>query len=152
MDGKRTGFLSKRRATGSISMVFALGLMAGCNAPPTSDQNLQEQAAKATEAAKKESAEALAQTRVAAANAERAVNDVAAGVKQGLDSKNPGPHGLVDLNGASAADLALLPGVSAIKAGRIIRHRPYSSTHDLVTAGILNESQYEAVAPKITVR
>ena len=67
----------------AIAMIAGLAFLAACN-PPASDQHLQEQAAQATETAKQQSKEALAQARVAAANAERAVNDVAAGVKAGL--------------------------------------------------------------------
>jgi len=79
-------FLLAPRRYWAVSTVLGLGFLAACN-PPASDQHLQEQAAQATETAKQQSAEALAQARVAAANAEKAVNDVAAGVKQGLDSK-----------------------------------------------------------------
>jgi len=84
---------------------------------------------------------------VAAGNAEKAVNDVAAGVKQGLDSKTP-PGGAqrVDLNEASTVDLAGLPGISLVKARQIIDHRPYRTTHDLVKSGILSEHQFEDIA------
>ena len=45
-----------------------------------------------------------------AKNAEQAVNDVAAGVKQGLHSDNtPAGSSRLDLNSASEADLASLP-------------------------------------------
>ncbi len=66
---------------------------------------------------------------MAAANAERAVNDVAAGVKQGLDSNNP-PAGSspVDLNSASVVTLAVSPGISLVKAKQITDHRPYTSS------------------------
>jgi DNA uptake protein ComE-like DNA-binding protein len=126
--------------------------LAACN-PPASDQHLQEQAAQATEQAKQGSKEALADARVAAKNAEQAVNDVAAGVKQGLDSKSaPAGTGRLDLNDASEADLAALPGISAAKARQIIDHRPYTSSHDLVKSGVLTESQFDEIGPKVTVR
>jgi DNA uptake protein ComE-like DNA-binding protein len=137
-----------------ISSMFAgMTFLASCNNPPPSDQHLQEQAAQATEAAKQQSKEALAQARVAAANAERTVDDVAAGVKQGLDSKNaPASSGRLDLNDASEADLASLPGISVGKARQIVQHRPYTSTHDLVKSGLLTEQQFDDIAPKVTVR
>jgi DNA uptake protein ComE-like DNA-binding protein len=136
-----------------LALSAAAAFLVACNNPPPSDQRLQEQAAQATEVAKQDSKEALAQARVAAANAERAVDDVAAGVKQGLDSKTP-PDGTrrVDLNDASEADLVSLPGISAGKARQIIEHRPYASTRDLVKDGLLTEHQFAEVAPKITVR
>jgi DNA uptake protein ComE-like DNA-binding protein len=136
----------------AIATFTGFGLLAACS-PPASDQHLQEQAAQATEQAKQGSKEALADAKVAAANAERAVNDVAAGVKQGLDNKTPATGGnRFDLNGASQADLASLPGISPVKARQIIDHRPYTSSHDLVKAGILTERQFEDIASQVTVR
>jgi DNA uptake protein ComE-like DNA-binding protein len=125
-----------------------LGVLTACN-PPSNDQQLKEQAAQATAQAKQGAKEGLAQARVAASNAEQAVNDVASGVKQGIHDKTPGS--VVDLNSAPEADLAALPGISASKAKQIVRRRPYSSTHDLVSSGILTESQYNAIDPKVTV-
>jgi DNA uptake protein ComE-like DNA-binding protein len=135
----------------AISTIVGLAFLAACNNPPPSDQHLQEQAAQTTENAKQASKEALAQARVAAANAEQTVNDVAAGVKQGLNSKTPADNARIDLNGASEADLTSLPGISVVKARQIIQHRPYTSTHDLVTSGVLTEHQFDDVAPKVTV-
>jgi DNA uptake protein ComE-like DNA-binding protein len=135
-----------------VSTVMGLALIAACN-PPASDQHLQEQAAQATEQAKQGSKVALADARVAAKNAEQAVNDVAAGVKQGLDNKSaPAGTGRLDLNSASEADLAALPGISVARARQIIAHRPYTSSHDLVKSGVLTEGQFEQIAPQVTVR
>jgi DNA uptake protein ComE-like DNA-binding protein len=134
----------------ALAMVTGLALLSACN-PPSNDEQLKEQAARATEQAKRESKEALGAAKVAAANAEQAVNDVAAGVKQGIDSKSPAAGGQVDLNTASEAELASLPGISAAKARQILRHRPFSSKHQLVSSGILTEDQYSEVAPKVTV-
>jgi DNA uptake protein ComE-like DNA-binding protein len=139
----------KERNLAAILMVAGLTFLTACN-PPASDQHLQEQAAQATEQAKQGSKEALADARVVAKNAEQAVNDVAAGVKQGLDGKAPAGTARLDLNSASEADLSSLPGISTEKAKQIIRHRPYTSPHDLVASGILTEGQYEEIAPKVT--
>lgn len=137
----------------AISTMAGLALLVACNNPPPSDQHLQEQAAQATETAKQQSKEALAQARIAAANAERTVDDVAAGVKQGLKNDNaPAGSGRIDLNDASEADLASLPGISPGKARQIIQHRPYASSHDLVKSGLLTERQFDDIAPKVTVR
>src|ERR1700729_4663801 len=97
-----------------IATLTGFGLLAACS-PPASDQHLQEQAAQATEQAKQGSKQALADARVVAKNAEQAVNDVAAGVKQGLDTKGT-PSDRLDLNSASGADLTALPGISVRKA------------------------------------
>jgi DNA uptake protein ComE-like DNA-binding protein len=135
----------------AISTIVGLTFLTACNNPPPSDQHLQEQAAQATENAKQASKEALSQARVAAANAEQTVNDVAAGVKQGLDTKAPADSARIDLNAASEADLTSLPGISVVKARQIIQNRPYKSTHDLVNSGVLTEHQLDQIAPKVTV-
>src|ERR1700689_4316137 len=136
----------------AMTVVATLGFLTACN-PPASDQHLQEQAAQATEQAKQGTKEAVADARVAAANAERAVNDVAAGVKQGLEGKGaPGAgRGRVELNDASESDLSALPGISSSKARQIIHHRPYTSTHDLVKDGLLTQSEFDQIAPQVTV-
>ena len=134
----------------AVATIFCSTVLIACN-PPANDERLKEQASQATEQAKEGSKEALADARVAAKNAEQAVNDVAAGVKQGLDSKSA-PSASVDLNSASGADLTALPGISVRKARQIIDHRPYTSPHDLVKDGLLSEEQFEQIAPKVTVR
>jgi DNA uptake protein ComE-like DNA-binding protein len=138
-----------RRPFFALSALSLATLLAACT-PPSNDQHLQDQAAKATEEAKQQSKEAVAQARVAAANAERAVDDVAAGVKQGLNTSTPTTNGRVDLNSASTVDLAALPGISLIKAKQIVDHRPYASTHDLVKDGLVSEHEFAVLAPKIT--
>ena len=89
---------------------------------------------------------------MAAKNAEQAVNDVAAGVKQGWTTKPrpPAPAARPEfrLGGRSAS----LPGISVVKARQIIDHRPYTSSHDLVKSGVLTERQFDEIAPKVTVR
>jgi DNA uptake protein ComE-like DNA-binding protein len=134
-----------------IATVVGAAFLAACN-PPASDQHLQDQAAQATEQAKQGTKEAVADARVAAKNAEQAVNDVAAGVKQGMHSDNaPDGSSRLDLNSASEADLASLHGISVGKAKQIIDHRPYTSSHDLVKDGLLTERQFDEIAPKVTV-
>ncbi len=74
----------------AVATILGMTVLTACN-PPANDQHLQEQAAQATEQAKQGSKEALADARVAAKNAEQAVNDVAAGVKQGSGRQNARP-------------------------------------------------------------
>jgi DNA uptake protein ComE-like DNA-binding protein len=145
--------MNDKRQSSLVAVAAILGMTAlmACN-PPANDQHLQDQAAQATEQAKQGSKEALADARVAAKNAEQAVNDVAAGVKKGLDDKTPDGSARVDLNSASGADLTALPGISVRKAREIIDHRPYTSSHDLVKDGLLTEAQFGDIAPKVTVR
>jgi len=140
----------RQRSLLVVAAILGMTVLTACN-PPANDQRLQEKAAQATEQAKQGSKQALADARVVAKNAEQAVNDVAAGVKQGIDSKSA-PSSRLDLNSASGHDLTALPGISVHKAKEIIDHRPYASSHDLVKEGLLTEAQFEKIAPKVTVR
>jgi DNA uptake protein ComE-like DNA-binding protein len=138
----------------AMSAVTSMVLLASCdNNHPPSDAQLQQQAAQATETAKQDSKDALAQARVAAQVAEQKVNDVAAGVKEGMQSNStPAGQARIDLNNASDADLASLPGISPGKAKEIIQHRPYSFSHELVKFGLVSEKEFDAIAPRITVK
>jgi DNA uptake protein ComE-like DNA-binding protein len=132
--------------------LLALGvvlLLGGCNSQQPSNEQLQQQAQRATENAKQQSKEALKDTRIAAQNAEEKVNAIAAGVRQGMKSNAPAANGRVDLNSASEGQLASLPGISEAKARQIIRHRPYSTAHELVDRGLLTQDQFDAIAPDV---
>jgi DNA uptake protein ComE-like DNA-binding protein len=130
-----------------------LGLSA-CNNPPKTDQQLKDQAAQTTQEVKQDAQEAAANAKVAAAKAERKVDDIAAGVKEGLHSNTPPPgsSGSVDINSASADRLSTLPGISAARAKRIIDNRPYSSPHDLVSKGLVSEAEYQRISGSIVAQ
>ncbi len=115
-----------------------------------SDEQLRQDTARTTEKAKQQSKEALADARVAAGRAEQKVNDIADGVKDGLQSKTPSSAPRIDLNTASQKELSSLPGISEPKARQIIRHRPYASAHQLVDRGLLSESQFAGISSDVT--
>jgi DNA uptake protein ComE-like DNA-binding protein len=129
---------------------IALFWLAGCSSRPQSDEQLKEQAAKATEQAKEGAKQAAADAKVAAANAERKINDVAAGVKEGW--KNGKGEESININSASKEQLETLPGITGARAGRIIKGRPYSDPHDLVKKGILTEAQFDRISGEITAK
>ncbi len=62
----------------------------------------------------------------------------------------------LDLNRASAEELAELPWISDVLADSIVRYRdrygPFRSVHDLETAGLLDASTLDLVAPYLFVR
>ena len=158
----RTAQLWKKSWTGvlaALALTLCIAWLVGCtnNNTPQSDQQLKEQAAKTTEQVKQGAQQAAADAKVAAANAERKVDDIAAGVKQGLksDSKpSPGTDsaGTVDINSASATELQSLPGISGARARRIIDNRPYSSAHDLVSKGVVSEAEYSRISGKVVAQ
>jgi DNA uptake protein ComE-like DNA-binding protein len=139
------------RLAATLGLCAAMVWMASCNANgrPESDQQIRQQAQQATENAKAAADKAAAEARVAAANAERAANDVAAGVKDGLHN---GKGGGIDLNSASRTDLERLPGITPVTARRIESNRPYDRPHDLVSKGVISESEYDRIAGDVVTR
>ncbi len=57
----------------------------------------------------------------------------------------PPPESRVDINHASVAELAKIPGLTPSWAGRIVRFRPYRSKQDLVDRGVLPSDVYDRI-------
>jgi DNA uptake protein ComE-like DNA-binding protein len=137
----------------TLAVLMAWLWVAGCNSAPRSDQELKDQAAQTTQQVKQDAQVAAANAKVAAAKAERKIDDIAAGVKEGLNSKpSPGTPGTLDINSASSTQLAGLPGISAARAQRIVDNRPYSGPHDLVTKGVVSEAEYQKISGSIVAQ
>jgi DNA uptake protein ComE-like DNA-binding protein len=132
----------------ALTLTFA-GL--GCNNPPKSDQELKDQAAQTTQEVKQDARVAAADAKVAAAKAERKVDDIAAGVKEGLRNDAPAPNHRenVDINSASEDQLTGLPGITPARARKIIGNRPFGSPHDLVSKGVVSEAEYQRISGRI---
>ena len=126
----------------------------GCDRSSSeNDQQLRQKSADATRDLQKGAKKLAAETKVAAANAVNGVNAVAQGVKDGVNSNKQGETGdLVDINSASTARIALLPGVSISKAHDIVQGRPYPTAHALVQRGLLTQEQFDHIANKITAK
>jgi DNA uptake protein ComE-like DNA-binding protein len=137
-----------RFATLGIATAFWL---AACNTQQPTDEQLKQKAAQATQQAKQGAQQAAADAKVAAANAERKVNAIVAGVKEGMKSDGKPAAGLVDINSATEDQLVDLPGITEARAQRIIRGRPYDKPHELVSKGILTNEQYGRISGQITV-
>lgn len=138
-----------RAGVTAVTLVFGL---AACSDQPKTpeqrDREIQQKSAEATVTIKQGAKEVVSETSKAAAVAERKLDAVAAGVKEGLQTNS----NRLDVNSATAEKVATLPGIGKAKAQQIVKARPYGSTHDLVARGILTESQYERISPQITAR
>jgi len=59
---------------------------------------------------------------------------------------------LVDINGASKAELLALPSIDSVLADKIIAGRPYGSKSHLLTRNILPGVNYDAVKARVVAR
>ena len=80
----------------------------------------------------------------ATAAARRATGQIAQGVVQGLFRKGP-----LDVNTASAAALAKLPGMTPALARAIIAGRPYARPQELVSDHILTRAQFNRIKAQL---
>jgi DNA uptake protein ComE-like DNA-binding protein len=62
------------------------------------------------------------------------------------------PSGPVDINHATAAEIARVPGLPAVWAQRIVRFRPYRTKADLVEKGIVPAEVYARIRDGIVAR
>ncbi len=58
---------------------------------------------------------------------------------------------LLDINTASREKLARLPGLDKTIADRIIAHRPYDTTQELVTRHVVSKNDYDRIRDRIEV-
>jgi hypothetical protein len=148
---RELGFLSLATLATYACLFWCLG----CN-NTQSDQQLKEQAAQTTEQVKQGAKVAAADAKVAAANAERKVDDIAEGVKEGMHgdqpaSSKPSPDA-IDINTATADQLATLPGITPARAKRIMDNRPYATPHALVHEGLVSEAEYARLSGRIVAQ
>ena len=87
------------------------------------------------------------QTARATSTAARDAKAVAQGVVQGIKQQRT-----ININRASADDLKSLPGIDDDAAGRIIDHRSYSDSEDLVKRHVISRAEYNRIAGKIEAR
>lgn len=59
--------------------------------------------------------------------------------------------GMINVNTATPDQLDLLPGIGPVFAQKIIDHRPYSKTEDLVSSGAITQTIYEKIKNQVTV-
>lgn len=61
-------------------------------------------------------------------------------------------HRHLDLNSATADELAALPGMTASDVQKIIDNRPYRAKNDLVKKNVLTATQYEKIKDDVVAK
>jgi DNA uptake protein ComE-like DNA-binding protein len=130
----------------TAALVVSLLLISACSNQDTEKTN--QEAAKATEQIKEGSKVAAVELKKDAKEAAKQSKAIAEGVKQGLAT----PDKPVNINAASKTKLQTLPGIDEETAGRIIKGRPYHTTDELGTKGVVSPEQFKAIKDKIVVR
>lgn len=95
---------------------------------------------------RRQSADATREVKKGAQELARDTKAAALGVRDGLTPDRQHP---VDINSASEPSLAMLPGISLVKAHDIVKARPYTSTRSLVTKGVLTREQYSKIEDRV---
>ena len=122
-------FASKLNVKLSALALLIPVVLAGCTACDRSPDEIREQTARATSAA--------------ARDAKAVVQGVVEGAKQ---------QRTININRSSAEDLRSLPGINDAAAQRIIEHRPYGDSDDLVKRHIISKDEYDRISGKIEAR
>ncbi len=116
----------RQRLVLSVLLLLAL---AGCTTQQQNPQDLKEKTAQATEEVKRDA------------------RAVASGIREGWSRDKP-----LDLNAATKDQLLGLPGLTSAQADRLIAHRPYDKTSELLTGRILPKVEYDKIADLVTVK
>lgn len=113
----------------SILVLLVPFALAGCTAHDRSPDEIRQQTAHATS--------------TAARDAKAVVQGVIEGVKK---------QRTININRSSSDELMSLPGIDAAAAQRIIEHRPYSDSYDLVKRRLISHEEYDRISGKVEAR
>ena len=138
----------------ALEAMFAVTLVVGCNGRNSpNDQQVRQQAAQATSEVKQGAKQAGKDIKQGAAVAEQTIDNVAAGVKDGLkSSSSPDATAAVDINAATEEQLTTLQGVGPSVANRVIQNRPYDHGEDLVKKGVMDQETFNRISSRIVIR
>jgi DNA uptake protein ComE-like DNA-binding protein len=130
----------------ATALAVSLLPLSACSNQDT--EKTKQEAAKATEQIKEGSKVAAVELKKDAKQAAVQGKAIAEGVKQGLAT----PDKPVNINAASKTKLQTLPGIDEETASRIIKGRPYHTTDEVGTKGVVSPDQFNAIKDKIVVR
>lgn len=147
--------MTKSLNSGAAVCVLVLVLAGGCTwnrdsaDERSSEERTRDEVAKATERAKPALEDAGRKIGKAAAEAADQAQAAAEGVREGWSR---GKTHLVNVNDASESQLVELPGIGHRDARRIMEGRPYKDRHELVTRGMISETEYGRIRDRVTTK
>jgi competence protein ComEA len=112
-----------------FALALCLALTVGCTSQQQNPDEIREKTAQAT-ATIRTDAKAVAQ-----------------GVREGFSRVNP-----LDLNHATKAQLRDLPGITDVRADRVIAGRPYGNSQELASRHILPPQVYDRIKDRVTAK
>ena len=134
-----------------VTIAILATLLTGCTQQTATPDQTREETADAAKKVKDESKEAAKQIEAASDQVKDQVKAVAQGAKEGWNDDKDKTR-TVDLNTATIAELTNLPGIGKTEARKIIKARPFTTTHELVSRGILSEDDYQKLSDNVTVK
>jgi DNA uptake protein ComE-like DNA-binding protein len=131
-----------------ITAALALSFLTISACSNQDTEKTKQEAAKATEQIKEGSKVAAVELKKDAKQAAVQGKAIAEGVRQGLAT----PDKPVNVNSASKTKLQTLPNIDEDTAARIIKGRPYHTTDEVGTKGVVSPDQFNAIKDKIVVK
>lgn len=132
----------------TLAVLLCCALLFSCSTKPQDTEKTRQQAADAAAELKQDTRQAANKLEKGAEEARKQGTAVAQGVREGWNRDNN--KKTVNVNTASEADLLTIPGVTQQKATQLIENRPYRNPEDLVTKGVLSQSEYSRISSRIT--
>lgn len=133
----------------SLYLLLVAGLLLGCASNTQSTEKTRQESAEAAAKLKEQSKQAASEIKKGAQVAAEQGKAVAEGAREGW---NQDSSRKINVNAASQDQLATLPDVDQDTARRIIAGRPYKTTEELETKGVVSQQQWSQIKDRVAVR
>ncbi len=133
----------------SFSLLIAACLLLGCASNTQSTEKTRQESAEAAAKLKQQSKQAAVELKKGAQVAAEQGKAIAEGAREGW---NQDSSKKVNVNTASQEQLATLPEVDQDTAQRIVAGRPYRTTEELETRGVVSEQQWSQIKDHVAVK
>jgi DNA uptake protein ComE-like DNA-binding protein len=132
-----------------LLLLIAAALLLGCTSNTQSTEKTRQESADAAAKLKEQSRQAGSEIKKGAKVAAEQGKAIAEGAREGWNGDSSKK---LDVNTASEEQLAHLPGVDLDTAHRIVAERPYHTTEELHTKGVVSEQQWSGIKDRVEVK